>query len=70
MVVEGGCTIIADLQRLAVDYCIRKNVASTNRLARQREFANELGVTSLCATYFGAGSPLGEPVAALHRGGF
>jgi subtilisin family serine protease/quinol monooxygenase YgiN len=70
IVVEGGCTIIADLQRLAVDYCIRKNVASKNRLARQREFANELGVTSLYATYFGAGSPLGEPVAALHRGGF
>jgi len=68
--IEGGCTIIADLQRLNVDYCIRKNVASKNRLARHREFVNQLGATSLFATYFGEGDALGEPVAALHRGGF
>jgi hypothetical protein len=69
VVVEGGCTIIADLQRLAVDYCIRKNVASRSRLQRHRDFVNQLGATSLYATYFGAESALGEPVARLHRGG-
>jgi hypothetical protein len=39
MVVEGGSAILADLQRLQVAYCVRKNVDSDSRLDRQREFA-------------------------------
>jgi hypothetical protein len=67
MVVEGGCTILADLQRLQVDYCIRKNVDSSSRVERQRDFAARQGTTALYETYFGTASER-EPVARLHRG--
>ena len=33
---EGGCTLVGDLRRLKIRYCIRKNVESTTRQARQQ----------------------------------
>ena len=69
---EGGCTVVADLRESRIRYCIRKNVNSKNRLARQQEFAMAARET-LRATYLGA-RPLddadddGEPFALLHRG--
>ncbi len=63
---EGGCTIVADLQRLAIDYCIRKNVESRSRLDRQRQFLTRDRATSLYATYFGDEMAQREPVARLH----
>ncbi len=62
---EGGCTLVGDLRRLKIRYCIRKNVRSTTRQDRQREFA-ALGMTALRSTYFDGEPP--ESFAALHRG--
>jgi hypothetical protein len=66
---EGGCTIVADLRRLAIRYCVRKSVASANREQRQQAFAQAREESSY-ATYFGVSGPLGEaePFAAIHRG--
>ena len=61
---EGGSSIVADLLRCNIRYCIRKNLSSQTRLDRQRQFA-ELQSNSARATYFGAAN---EPFAALHRG--
>jgi hypothetical protein len=68
MLVEGGCTIVADLRSRRIGYCIRKSIGSASRQARQRRFL--AGDESLRATYFGAQSPdeHHEPFAALHRG--
>jgi hypothetical protein len=66
---EGGCTLVADLRRLRIRYCIRKNVTSTTRVARQQAFARSREDSSR-ATYFGTADPLSdaEPFAAMHRG--
>ena len=56
MVVEGGCTIIANLQTLTIDYCIRKNAK------------NIRGAPGPHSTYFGDAASDSEPVARLHRG--
>ena len=66
-VVEGGATIVADLQRLSIDYCIRKNVRSASRIGQQRQFMTGQG-SSLYSTYFGDAASDREPVARLHRG--
>jgi hypothetical protein len=66
---EGGCTIVADLRRLAIRYCIRKSVTSATREQRQQAFTR-IREESSHATYFGISGPLGdvEPFAAMHRG--
>lgn len=66
---EGGCTILVDLRRLKIRYCVRKSVKSTTRQARQQAFtASQLD--GLRATYFGAAATLleQEPFALMHRG--
>ena len=62
---EGGCTLVGDLRKLKIRYCIRKNARSTTRQSRQREF---VGLTSntLRSTYFDEDPA--ETFAALHRG--
>jgi hypothetical protein len=68
MTFEGGATIVADLRRRQIRYCIRKSVSSERRLARQQEFALERR-ESLRAIYFGEDvEGTKEPFAALHRG--
>lgn len=62
---EGGSTIIADLRRLKIRYCIRKNSTSATRLARQQSF-QAAGFQSSRSTSFGT-SESGEPFAAMHR---
>jgi hypothetical protein len=65
---EGGCTIIADLRRLNIRYCIRKRATSTARLQRQQEAAIAQ-MQSPRATYLGSSFlDTNEPFAALHRG--
>jgi hypothetical protein len=72
MAFEGGSTIVADLRRSRICYCIRKSQVSSSRLARQQQFALR-EFDSLHATYQGArslsadGQPL-EPFALIHRG--
>ena len=66
MTFEGGSTIVGDLRRLKIRYCVRKNVGSTARQARQQVFA-AASLESPRLTYFGPDAAL-EPFAAMHRG--
>jgi len=63
--VQGGCTLVANLETLQISYCIRKSATSRTRLERQRAFL--AGAGSLFSTYF-ASPKAKEPVARLHRG--
>ncbi len=69
---RGGCTLIFDLDTLNLRYCIRKPIASSERLEAQRRYRLQGRTTSLRATYF-AGVALDEeeeneePFALLHR---
>jgi subtilisin family serine protease len=71
-VFEGGASIVGDLRRLKIRYCVRKSLASTGRLARQQAFAASR-LESARTIYFGGGAagPLEdekEPFAMMHRG--
>jgi hypothetical protein len=63
---QGGSTIVGDLRRLKIRYCVRKNVMSAARQARQQAFA-ETAYHSARSTYFGM-DDVPEPFAAMHRG--
>jgi hypothetical protein len=67
---RGGCTLLVDLRARRLRYCVSKNIASDNRLARQRRFGLAAPDPSLWATYFAGppGGSGGELFAALHRG--
>ena len=58
-------TLVGDLRKLKIRYCIRKNTRSTTRQARQQVFAAQ-AMDALRSTYFD-GEPA-ESFAALHRG--
>jgi hypothetical protein len=62
---QGGCTLVGDLKKLKIRYCIRKNVRSTTRQARQQTFVG-LSRNNLRSTYFDDEAP--EAFASLHRG--
>jgi hypothetical protein len=64
---RGGCTVLVDLDRGAVRYCIGKGIVSEARLAAQRAFVRASG--SLQATYFGdpRRREQAEPFAMLHH---
>ncbi len=75
---EGGCVLIADLQRGGLRYCIRKGSSGSMRLENQQAFAMR-EFDSLRSTYFGkrplsSGGEHGksfaddEPFALVHRG--
>lgn len=66
--VEGGCTIVADLENLAIDYCIRKNAGSKSRKDRQREYVTRFREDTLHALYFGE-KKAREQIAHLHGAG-
>jgi subtilisin family serine protease len=63
---QGGSTIVGDLRRLKIRYCVRKNVLSTARQARQQAFALD-SLNTPRTTYFGMDA-VAEPFAAMHRG--
>ena len=69
MIFEGGSSIVADMRRGVVKYCIRKRLKSTSRLAQQQGFV-AARLASASATYTRADpSHLErEPFALLHRG--
>ena len=73
MTFEGGSTIVGDVRRLRIRYCVRKNVNSANRRARQQAFM-VASLDSPRMTYFGAEKRAEtrdeelEPFAAMHRG--
>ncbi|HEY4596545.1 MAG TPA: hypothetical protein VIJ02_09120, partial [Thermoanaerobaculia bacterium] len=64
---RGGCTVLVDLDRGAVRYCIGKGMLSDSRLADQRKFA--AATASPQAVYFGdpRRRDAAEPFAMLHR---
>jgi hypothetical protein len=66
---EGGCSIIVDLGKRQVGFCVRKNAQSQTRLARQQAFVAE-ALDSPRATYFerSLGDEEREPFAMIHRG--
>jgi hypothetical protein len=64
---RGGCTLLIDLKTTRVRYCISKNIASEDRLARQRQFRLFPSELSLYATYYGSAGD-DQLFAALHRG--
>jgi hypothetical protein len=66
MAFSGGCTLVADLRRSIIRYCIRKNATSTGRLARQQQFA--LAERDRSPLYFSGSGLRAEAFAALHRG--
>jgi subtilisin family serine protease len=65
MTFEGGCTVIGDLRKLRIRYCVRKNVNSQGRQGHQQAFT-ALNLASARHTYFGDGETV-EPFAAMHR---
>ena len=69
IIFEGGSTIVADLRRKIIKYCIRKSLKSQSRLSRQQGFAMAR-FTSARATYVNTDPdhPEREPFALLHRG--
>jgi subtilisin family serine protease len=62
----GGCTLVADLRRSRIRYCIRKNSRSQARLARQQQFA--ISARDKNPLYLEGSRLREEPFAALHRG--
>jgi len=69
IIFEGGSSIVADLRRKVIKYCIRKSLKSQTRLAQQQGFAMAR-LTSARATYVNTDPdhPEREPFALLHRG--
>lgn len=66
----GGSTVIVDVKRAEIDYCVRKSVTSVTRQARQAAFLGTTRGTSLREAYLGNRDCTGvaEPFALLHRG--
>jgi hypothetical protein len=69
MIFEGGSTIVADLRRRVISYCIRKNLKSQSRLSKQQGF-RMAQITNARSTYINTdpNHPEREPFALLHRG--
>jgi len=69
MIFEGGSTLVADLRRRIVKYCIRKNLRSKNRLAQQQGFCLAQ-MTNARSTYVDTSPDHAErePFALLHSG--
>ena len=67
---EGGSTVVVDLEKREIAYCIRKSITSNTRLRRQHEFSQQFALASARTTYFGTPDidELPEPFALLHRG--
>jgi glycerophosphoryl diester phosphodiesterase len=56
---RGGVTLVVDLRRSAIKYCITKNIKSDARKSRQIKYTNQLA---------GPRPLIREPFAALHMG--
>jgi hypothetical protein len=66
----GGSTLIVDVKRERIDYCVRKSINSVTRMARQAAYLREVRGQSLQEAYLGSRDPgtSAEPFALLHRG--
>ena len=68
---EGGCTLVVDLRKYKIAYCIRKPLTSKTRQARQAAYFGAAARSPLRDTYFGSENrgDRKEPFAFLHRMG-
>jgi hypothetical protein len=66
---RGGSTIIIDLDKNELKYCINKPIIDNERLEAQVKYQKKFASTSLSATYFAQASAKNnpEPLAMLHR---
>ena len=64
---RGGCTVLVDLDRGAVRYCIGKGIANEARLAAQRAFVTGRAARSRRPTSAIPGGGSAEPFAMLHH---
>lgn len=63
---RGGCSLLVDIERGDLRYCISRDILSERRLQQQREFLAAHG--GPLATYFThATDASGEPFALIHR---
>lgn len=66
---RGGCSLILDLDTMALRYAVAKRIGDEERLARYKAHrATRLTQGSPAATYFRHFQPEREPLAVLHRG--
>jgi hypothetical protein len=67
-VLRGGCTLIFDLDTLALSYAIRKPLNDPRRLERQRQYLRgEWGMPERAAYFGGRVGDEDEPFALLHE---
>jgi hypothetical protein len=68
---EGGCTLVVDLKKSGIAYCIRKPITSKTRQKREKDFFERDAQNTLRSTYFGTRDFNNHPerFALLHRGG-
>jgi hypothetical protein len=64
---RGGSTLLIDLEKNKIRYCIRKRVGHTDRTRAQQTYQMQCADSSLRANYFGNAASR-EPFAMLHRG--
>ncbi len=65
---EGGATLVADLRKCRIRYCIRKNTRSTDRLARQQRFTSDERASARGVYFSDSVAQKQEPFAAIHCG--
>jgi hypothetical protein len=64
---RGGCTLLVDLDTLAIRYLIRKKVLHEGRMQEQMQFGARAASAGLRASYFGpTARQRSEPFAMLH----
>jgi hypothetical protein len=63
---DGGCTLLIDVERARVRFCIRKRVANPRRVGEQLSFVGAQRDAPLAATYADDAPRRGEPFALLH----
>jgi hypothetical protein len=63
---DGGCTLLIDVERARIRYCIRKRVANPRRVGEQLAFVAARQDAPLGATYADDAPRRGEPFAMLH----
>ncbi len=63
---DGGCSLLIDVERARIRYCIRKRVANPRRVGEQLAFVGAQRDTPLAATYADDAPRRGETFAMLH----
>ena len=65
---RGGCTLLVDLEKQEIRYCVRKRVGHPDRIDAQQAYRAAMAGTMLRGNYFDDVASAREPFAMLHRG--